>query len=258
MTAAMATPRDQDVQCRLVSDWFGYAVQVALGVAALLVLVVKRNRERPRRTMKSFLRDASKQAIGAAVAHALNLALAVLLNGIGNECKWYFINFVADTLLGVLLNWALLRGSERVLGKFTHRFRSGRYGAKEGTYNFVLQLSLWIAVVCVVKVGIFFGVILPFTDELYEIGDFFLRPIDPYPRFELVVVMILVPAVLNVVAFYVQDNFLMYHPTLRDRGFEALDDEDDTEDQEAFEADFEKEESLWSRGKRTDPDRYDL
>lgn len=252
-------PRDEDVQCRLVSDWFGYLVQVALGVLALGVLLWKREKERPRRTLLSFARDASKQGIGAALAHALNLALAVYLNGIGNECKWYFINFVADTALGVVLNLLLLRAAEAVLGRCTTRLQSGRYGARSGHLNFALQLALWLAVVVVVKLAIFFGVIVPFTDDLYDVGDVFLRPLDGAPRLELVVVMIIVPAVLNVGAFWVQDSYLMYSPTLRDRGYErAADDDGSDEDAADFEADFEREDSLWHRGRRTDPDRFGI
>jgi hypothetical protein len=38
------------------------------------------------------------------------------------------------------------------------------------------------------------------------------RPVAPYPKFELILVMIIVPVVLNTIQFWITDNFLMASP----------------------------------------------
>lgn len=39
-------------------------------------------------------------------------------------------------------------------------------------------------------------------------GHLMLVGLDPYPRLELVVVMVIVPLIMNCVQFWIQDNFL--------------------------------------------------
>lgn len=45
---------------------------------------------------------------------------------------------------------------------------------------------------------------------LEKIGSAVFAPIQPYPRVELVFVMLLCPAVMNIVQFWIQDNFIKY------------------------------------------------
>ena len=98
-------------------------VQCALFLVAVLVLVGKRQREVPRRPLRVWAMDSSKQCAGAGLAHVANMAVATLLareNGGGgggsggsDECAFYAVNFFFDVTAGVLLVWGLLQGLER-------------------------------------------------------------------------------------------------------------------------------------------------
>lgn len=67
-------------ECRLLGP-FSLLVQAALGALALLSLVYKRWRERPRRPVKIWLFDVSKQVFGAIILHILNLLMSMLSSG---------------------------------------------------------------------------------------------------------------------------------------------------------------------------------
>ena len=106
-TAPADTPK-----CTLAATTFDDLIQVVLGVIALCVLILKRQREKPRRPFKVWALDASKQVMGAGFAHLLNIGLAIWFSsaaGSGDECAFYFINFFIDTSVGVGLNYLLIR-----------------------------------------------------------------------------------------------------------------------------------------------------
>lgn len=65
----------EENQCRLFGP-FALFIQGGLGAAALLTLVFKRWRETPRRPLKIWSFDVSKQVIGSLLTHALNLLIS--------------------------------------------------------------------------------------------------------------------------------------------------------------------------------------
>lgn len=66
--------------CKLAGGPFENLVQMLLGFIALSVLAVKRCREHPPRPVIVWLYDASKQGIGALVAHIANMIIAIILS----------------------------------------------------------------------------------------------------------------------------------------------------------------------------------
>lgn len=78
-------------ECRLLGP-FALFVQGALGLLALLSLVFKRWRERPRRPLKVWFFDVSKQIVGTFLLHLANLAMSEFSSGSfevqGNEKEW--------------------------------------------------------------------------------------------------------------------------------------------------------------------------
>jgi hypothetical protein len=57
----------------------GILIQVGLGVLSFSVLIIKRFREKPRRTWKIWIFDTSKQLISQVVAHFINLTISIAL-----------------------------------------------------------------------------------------------------------------------------------------------------------------------------------
>jgi len=161
-----------------------------------------------------WARDASKQAIGALVAHGWNLLFALFLqtNEDENPCVFYFINFMIDALLGCILNFLFLYALEKIATRWKmESMRSGDYGYPPKFSYWLIQTSAWIIAITVVKFVLLFCVIVPFKDPLYAVGAWLMSGFEPYPKLELIIVMIIIPLVMNIIVFWIQDNFLMDH-----------------------------------------------
>jgi hypothetical protein len=55
-----------------------------------------------------------------------------------------------------------------------------------------------------------FGFVVAFSAPLEQFGDFLLAGVAQNPDFELTFVMVIVPMVLNILAFWVTDCFLKF------------------------------------------------
>lgn len=108
--------------CRLLGP-FALLVQGALGALALLSLVFKRWRERPRRPLQIWFFDVSKQVMGTFLLHLANLAMSMFSSGdLGmaaqhkemaeaikhgngrtpNPCSFYLLNLAIDVSRTIL------------------------------------------------------------------------------------------------------------------------------------------------------------
>ncbi|ETV99921.1 hypothetical protein H310_07948 [Aphanomyces invadans] len=178
------------------------------------VLVVKRWAEIPRRPLGVWLFDASKQAIGAGVAHAANIAIAIALvgytdTGTTDECAMYFVNFSLDTSLGVVFNWMLLTlvttAAKRM--RWTALQTPGDYGDPVRVRVWLLQLLSWLGVILTAKLLIGRGIVY-FQAGLVAYAAWVFAPLEGHPRVELIVVMVACPCLMNALQFWVQDSFL--------------------------------------------------
>lgn len=108
---------DENGECRLLGP-FALLVQGGLGLLAIFSLVWKRWREKPRRPLKVWFFDVSKQVFGSALLHVANLLISMLFGGevglaakvqtVGvssvaddspyqsNPCSFYLINIAVD------------------------------------------------------------------------------------------------------------------------------------------------------------------
>jgi hypothetical protein len=103
-------------ECRLLGP-FALLVQGALGILALMSLVFKRWREHPRRPLKVWSFDVSKQVVGSILLHMANLLMSMLSSGAfditntaaasavvkpdgkkdtPNPCSFYLLNLAID------------------------------------------------------------------------------------------------------------------------------------------------------------------
>ena len=111
------TAATQDGECKLLGP-FALIVQGALGALALLSLVFKRWRERPRRPVKIWFFDVSKQVVGTFLLHLANLGMSMFSSGsfdvatktpddistsvqaddgtMPNPCSFYLLNLAID------------------------------------------------------------------------------------------------------------------------------------------------------------------
>jgi hypothetical protein len=114
---AQGSPLDDekgDGECNLLGD-FALLVQGALGLLAVSSLAVKRWREHPRRPVKIWFFDASKQVFGSVLLHLANVLMSMLSSGKfdvatttnatppasaegdqPNPCSFYLLNLAID------------------------------------------------------------------------------------------------------------------------------------------------------------------
>lgn len=79
---AQGSPKDKNDngECNLLGD-FALLVQGALGLLAVSSLAVKRMRESPRRPLKIWFFDVSKQVFGSVLLHLANILMSMLSSG---------------------------------------------------------------------------------------------------------------------------------------------------------------------------------
>jgi uncharacterized membrane protein YgcG len=151
----------------------------------------------------------------------------------GDQCAWYFINYTADTLLGIPTVWALLlllQAVARHCRGCSALAQSGdydpqrRFGATERWHcvkcgTWAVQTVSWICVVLIAKVLL--GLTLfPFGKILGRAGLWLFAPLREggHAMLELTIVMVIVPSLLSVIAFWIYDNILMMHPPVSGSG----------------------------------------
>jgi hypothetical protein len=120
---AQGSPMDDEQgsgECNLLGD-FALFVQGALGLLAVSSLAVKRLRESPRRPLKIWFFDVSKQVFGSVLLHLANVLMSMLSSGKfdvvatasattqhagtnekgdkPNPCSFYLLNLAIDVRL---------------------------------------------------------------------------------------------------------------------------------------------------------------
>jgi hypothetical protein len=117
-----------------------------------------------------------------------------------------------DTTFGVILAYTFLKIIEKISSdNGWTKVISGNYSEDTdeeidlGAWS--LQLMIWVSIVSITK-WFLLVVIIYFNSFFTQVGKKLLEPFSEDPKFELVFVMILVPAVMNILQFWVQDNFL--------------------------------------------------
>ena len=196
-------------RCLLIGGLFQVIVQVLLGCVCMATLIVKRQREYPQRPFSIFILDASKQSIGALFGHFSNLFLSIIINasivnGNSDECLWYCLSFIIDCTFGTLISLLLLYSYEQIFST-----KMGEYGVDSTPSLFIwsYQLIVWLIIIIISKLIILTFLIYLSKPLDYILGTVF-SSIQSYPNIELVLVMIVIPFILNILQFYIQDNYL--------------------------------------------------
>lgn len=178
----------------------------------------KRVLENDKRSYTVWLMDIGKQAVGALLSHGMNLAASLcftLHDKDTDECMWYFMNSLIESLVGTLLCYAIFLAIEQFAEeKWRGLCTSGYYGSPPSWRLWRLQAALWCLIVFLMKLLLFTGVVLLYK-TIEMLGDVALSPLDSYPSLKLALVMVAVPITLNGAMFCITDNFLRsgYRPS---------------------------------------------
>ncbi|OQS03532.1 hypothetical protein THRCLA_04154 [Thraustotheca clavata] len=204
-------------ECLLLTDGFARFIQVLLGFCAMGVLYVKRELEYPKRPFNVWMYDVSKQGIGALMIHMLNILLSIFLTRRSkvteDECAIYFFTFLIDATLGTAIILMLLTQMKRLAMYYnlTSIQRSGEYGNPPSFEIWGKQLTAYLLLLLTMKS---FLTLLMYSiyKSIASVATSIFSIFAHYRHLELVLVMIIGPCIINVIQFWVLDNFLKTKP----------------------------------------------
>lgn len=181
-------------KCELLGP-FAIFVQASLGAIAILSLFYKRYIERPRRPLKIWFFDVSKQLFGAVIVHFLNIAMSAesgpaISGQATSPCTWYFLNVLLDTTIGVGLIWILLgslASACRILR--LEGTRSGVYGVPPKWTWWLKQSMIYTLGLSLMKLAVF--IILTTIPQLSILGNFLLKWSEHREKSRIIFVMFL-------------------------------------------------------------------
>ncbi|XP_055594564.1 store-operated calcium entry regulator STIMATE-like [Uranotaenia lowii] len=188
-----------------LTDLFGWFLQGILATLAFTCLIGKRFCEPlySRRSWETWWYDTSKQGIGALVIHMTNVYLAPLFQG--DPCTWYIINFLLDSTIGLFIIYIGIKTCQYLARKKKwDAINFGEYGAPK---SWLYQTWIYVGLMAIVKLITTLFIQLDVWDN---VKNFVLSPFKD-PRIELAVVMLVIPFFVNILIFWVTDNFLMRH-----------------------------------------------
>ncbi|KAL9932622.1 hypothetical protein V8E36_008321 [Tilletia maclaganii] len=195
-----------------------------MGALVLGSLMLKRQRERPKRPWKIWSLDISKQMLGQLFVHTLNIILsdAVAAHGKNNPCSLYFLNIAIDTTLGVFIIYITLRITTHVLTSVWgwHGFVSGQYGnvptpeggsGKPKMSYWGKQLASYLFAILVMK--LFVTGIMWMFPFLFAFGKWLLSLFGKHRNAQVLFVMALFPLAMNIIQFWLIDSLLRHDPS---------------------------------------------
>lgn len=97
------------MNCNLIGIT-GIIIQIFQFILTILVVYMKRTKEKPKRKIKIFILDISKQLLGSIIIHYVNLIFSVIYgnNSHSNQCSWYNSSILIDTTFGIIIDYYLL------------------------------------------------------------------------------------------------------------------------------------------------------
>ncbi|KAF2031031.1 hypothetical protein EK21DRAFT_99973 [Setomelanomma holmii] len=253
---AQGNPLDEekgDGECNLLGD-FALLVQGALGLLAVSSLAVKRWREHPRRPVKIWFFDASKQVFGSVLLHLANILMSMLSSGkfdvaaavttIGDEddqpnpCSFYLLNLAIDTTIGipilVLLLKILHRGALHTpLANPPESIRSGNYGHPPHATWWLKQSIIYFLGLLLMKLCVL--AIFAFLPWIAWVGDWALRWTEGNTALQITFVMFIFPLIMNGLQYWIIDNFIKDPEHGGEGGYEGVQGEDEESDDEWLE-----------------------
>mmetsp|Transcript_15838 Transcript_15838/g.43972 ORF Transcript_15838/g.43972 Transcript_15838/m.43972 type:complete len:270 (-) Transcript_15838:237-1046(-) len=228
----MEAPACEGGTCQLFGR-FGIFVQLLIGAWCLLTLVVLWRCEAAdkRRPFLTWLGDMSKQLVGAAWGHFMNVFLALFVGNeleggstLNNQCVWYLMGFLSDILVVTFLCWWATSAARPLIRR--------KCGIDIGDYDqsdlhspspdgvavvkgvppwamWCIQTGIWLAIMTAVKVVVSVAMFSA-QSHLYRwlAMAFQYGGLCHHARAQLITSVIIVPVIGDAFQLAVQDGFL--------------------------------------------------
>lgn len=242
----MVRTLEDEESCQLLGP-ISIVIQLFMGIAAITILLLKRNHEHPRRKFIVWLYDVGKQVIGAVGIHFVNLGVSVLkrkgkeamreAEDDDSQCDWYFLNLLLDTTIGVPILWGVFTLLENILLYLkVKNIESGNYFSNveedetangdtnalantentENTENtvkrpkysaFLKQLAVFTTALALMKMCTYF-ILDEFENVSYWLANIILGWSDAFPNLQIFLVMFVFPVLLNCFQYFCVDNII--------------------------------------------------
>ncbi|ORX50860.1 hypothetical protein DM01DRAFT_1337458 [Hesseltinella vesiculosa] len=208
----------QTGQCELM-DSFGIFIQLCLAAAAFSTLLIKRHREKPRRPLRIWFLDVSKQLVGSILIHTLNVVAAYFFGNppedgeVSNPCVWYLLNILIDCTVGVAILWVFLLGFRYLTDQILQwqGFRSGVYGdppLSQQIKPWLKQLAVYTLSLMLMKTMVV--LLFRLCPWLESVGDWMLDWTSTNYKLQVAFVMLIFPLVMNIVQFWIIDTIVKH------------------------------------------------
>jgi hypothetical protein len=198
--------------CTVAAGTFAIVVQAVLGASVLGTLIYKRYHESPKRPWNIWAMDTSKQAFAMSLQHLVNVVLAVLFaqgQMQAGECIWYITNFSITVACGLVILSLYMKLHNFLVDKYDLTWlRSGEYGDPPEVGRWFVQMLHWGVICCLEKFITAALVIYPLHTSIDVLIARAEEPLLPYPHSELILVMVLLPALLNSLFAWIVDNLI--------------------------------------------------
>lgn len=254
---AQKTPMDEEDdsgECNLLGN-FALLVQGALGLLAVSSLVVKRMRESPRRPVKIWFFDVSKQVFGSVLLHLANVLMSMLSSGSfdiatnaaatpthtdphdkidqPNPCSFYLLNLAIDTTIGIPILVLLLKilhhgFAHTPLADPPESIRSGNYGQPPRAAWWLKQSMIYFFGLIGMKLCVL--AIFTFLPWIAWVGDWALRWTEGNTALQITFVMFIFPLIMNGMQYWIIDSFIKDQDRGDGQYVVAASDDDDEDD----------------------------
>ncbi|KAF1963503.1 hypothetical protein CC80DRAFT_587901 [Byssothecium circinans] len=256
---ATASPMDEEEsgECHLLGP-YALFVQAALGLLAVSSLVIKRLRETPRRPVKIWFFDVSKQVFGSVLLHLANVFMSMLSSGSfdiaaktqattqyvdpdkegeqPNPCSFYLLNIFIDTTIGIPILILLLKVLHKAflltpIARPVESIRSGNYGHPPRATWWLKQSLIYFLGLFGMKLCVF--VLFALLPWIAWVGDWALRWTEGNEAIQIAFVMFIFPLIMNALQYWIIDGFIK-DPASEESHYvvAAGDDSDDEGDEE--------------------------
>jgi hypothetical protein len=203
--------------CAFEKKWRYFAQFIVISFA-LLALITKRHSENPRREFSIWFLDISKQAAGYFIGFGFDtLFFSFISRGFidDDECEEFFMNYLYDTVLGVMFNITVVYCLKIFVRKyfFSQRYKDlikfGYYGEPFSWITYLMQLSIWtiIAMCGKLVIALLFLITTPALGPIFRA---IFSVFSKNSQFKLVSITFILPVLLTSAAVWLQDAFLKY------------------------------------------------
>ncbi|ORX45563.1 hypothetical protein BCR36DRAFT_414427 [Piromyces finnis] len=224
--------------CKLLDSW-ALIVQACMGMIAVSILIVKRQKENPKRPFKTWALDTMKQITGQLMIHSFNIILSYIriFNSSAKEsnpCIWYFLNLFLDTTIGIfILKFYLCIVNKIFINvlKISH-CELGYYGddpEKPLISAWIKQTIIFIICLCLMKISVV--VIITEFPIFIIFGHFVIDMISKNVKVQVIFDMLILPLTMNAIQFWFIDKIIKADESTKCH-FELLDGISELDDNE--------------------------